>query len=93
MSLGNGCVWKKECNYKANGYHLQNYCNDDCGWRKCPHRPANDGNLQIQKDYNTAKSRDDAAKRRSDDAAMGRMLFILTLLAGIIGWLLKSNIL
>lgn len=53
--LGQGCPWKGTCRHRASGYEKKNYCNSDSGCYKCPHRPMNDGNRDVQKNYNYAK--------------------------------------
>lgn len=54
--LGNGCPWKGQCRVNADRYHKKNYCDSDSGCYHCPHRPMNDGNKNVQRQYDSRKS-------------------------------------
>ena len=80
MSLGRGCYWKGTCEYyarKANSYHKNNYCNNDFGCDKCPHRPINNGNEQVQRSYQKHASAHGTIK-------LGQILLGLLLLSGVL---------
>ena len=59
--LGTGCPWRNSCAAQS-GYNRKNYCNTSSGWRKCPHRPMNYGNQEIENRYRYRKSDDTSVK-------------------------------
>lgn len=82
--LGAGCPWKSTCKHKASGYEKKIYCNHDKdGWKRCPQRPANYGNSEIQKADSYRKS------RRSAENMGGGMLGLF-LLACVAAAILKA---
>ncbi len=81
--LGFGCPWKGRCRATVDGYHKKTYCNSDKGCKKCPYRPMNDGNKQVQTDYTNNK-------RSHDNTKFGQILIFLMFGVPLILWLLSK---
>lgn len=56
----------------------KNYCDSDSGWRNCPHTVGNDGNKEVQKKFNYAKTSD-------SNARLGQYVIIAIIVLAIIG--------
>lgn len=54
--LGRGCPWKGSCSACRDRYNSKNYCSSDSRWRQCPHRPLNDGNDEVARNYRYSRS-------------------------------------
>lgn len=66
------CPWRGSCGFEthADSWHKKKYCNDAIGCKRCPQRPMNSGNKEVQTSYTNRK-------RSDSNAHLGRVLFIL----------------
>ncbi len=81
--LGMGCPFKGSCRAHMDGYDQKTYCNHSSRWRKCPHRPINDGNRQVQTDYTNNR-------RSHDNTKFGQILILLVFGIPLVLWLISK---
>lgn len=59
--LGNGCPWRDYCRAYNDKYNKRTYCDTTSTWENCPHRPKNEGNKEVERNYNYRKGNDSTA--------------------------------
>lgn len=80
--LGKGCPWKSRCSLSRDAFHEKHYCNETSSWERCPERPCNYGDKNIERNYNYHKGSEESAK-------IGQIIIFIMIIVGVIGWFFK----
>ena len=78
--LGGGCPWQNQCGACNDRFNQKNYCSSISTWKKCPHRPLNYGDREIERNYGYHRASE-------GNASLGRWIILIVVIIIIVAYL------